>query len=113
MKNIFTFLLLFIFCFGFSQDFDRNWDRVIQLENEGKIKSANEIVQKIQSKATKNKDEVQLIKTFFYKSKYMLTLEEDAQRKIIYDLQNKIAIAPITSKAILNLIYARCLKFYR
>jgi TonB-dependent SusC/RagA subfamily outer membrane receptor len=112
MKNIFTFLLLFIFCFGFSQDFDRNWDRVIQLENEGKIKSANEIVQKIQSKATKNKDEVQLIKTFFYKSKYMLTLEEDAQRKIIYDLQNKIAIAPITSKAILNLIYARCLKSY-
>lgn len=112
MKNIFTFLSLIIFSFGFSQDFDANWDKVIQLENEGKIKSANEIIQKIQSKATKNKDEVQLIKTFFYKSKYMLTLEEDAQRKIIFDLQNRIDKAPITSKAILNLIYARCLKSY-
>ncbi|MFN3754584.1 MG2 domain-containing protein [Flavobacterium sp.] len=112
MKYIYTTILFFIFSFGFTQNFDKNWDKVIQLENEGKIKSANEIVTKIQSKANSTKNEVQLIKTFFYSSKYMLTLEEDAQRKIILNLQDRITKAPIASKAILNLIYARCLKSY-
>ncbi|WP_284651707.1 carboxypeptidase-like regulatory domain-containing protein [Flavobacterium terrisoli] len=112
MKHIYTAILLAVFSFGFSQDFDKNWDKVIQLENEGKIKSANQIVQKIHAKASNSQNEVQLIKTFFYQSKYLLTLEEDAQRKIITNLQKRIVKAPTASKAILNLIYARCLKSY-
>ncbi|WP_291131076.1 MG2 domain-containing protein [Flavobacterium sp. UBA7682] len=112
MKHIYTIFLFFIYSSGFAQDFEKNWDKVIQLENEGKIKSANAIVTKIQSKATSTKNEVQLIKTFFYTSKYMLTLEEDAQRKVITNLQKRISKAPIATKAILNLIYARCLKSY-
>jgi len=112
MKHLYTIALLISFSIGWTQDFDKNWDKVIQLENDGKIKSANDIVAKIQSKAANTKNEVQLIKTFFYSSKYMLTLEEDAQRKIIANLQNRIAKAPAASKAILNLIYARSLKSY-
>lgn len=64
MKNIlFAFLL---FCSTlFAQQTDKKWDKVIALENEGKIKSANEIVSEIYKKALDNKDEVQMIKCFF------------------------------------------------
>ncbi|MFV8355287.1 carboxypeptidase-like regulatory domain-containing protein [Flavobacterium sp. XS1P32] len=108
MKNIFLLFLL-ISTSIFGQNYDKNWTKVIEFENEGKIKSANKIVSKIHEKAIQNKDEIQIIKCFFYESKYLQVLDEDAQTKIINNLKTEINNASVPSKAILNLVYAKCL----
>ena len=111
MKNIYL-LLLFISSTLFAQNFEKKWNKVIEFESKEKIKSANEVVDKIYKKAIDNKDEVQIIKCFFYKSKYMQILEENAQYKILDNLQSDINKVSIPSKAILNLVYAKCLEDY-
>ena len=112
MKNIFLIFILFSTSI-FGQNYDKNWIKVIEFENEGKIKSANKIVSKIYQEATQNKDEIQIIKCFFYKSKYLQVLDEDAQTKIINNLKTEINNASVPSKAILNLVYAKCLVDYQ
>jgi len=111
MKNL-LFVFLLVSTSVFSQDFEKNWNTVITYENEGKIKSADAIVQKIQKRAIHENNEVQLIKCFFYESKYMLVLDEDAQSKILANLDLRISKASIPTKAILNLVYAKCLNDY-
>jgi len=112
MKKLFLLLLL-ISTSLFAQNFQKNWNKVIDYEKSGKIKLASEIVDKIYNKAVANKDEVQIIKTFFYKSKYIQTLEENAQSIIITNLKNEIDRASAPSKAILYLVYGKCLNdFY-
>lgn len=111
MKNIYL-LLLFISSTLFAQNFEKKWNKVIEFESKEKIKSANEVVDKIYKKAIDNKDEVQIIKCFFYKSKYMQILEENAQYKILDNLKSDINKVSIPSKAILNLVYAKCLEDY-
>lgn len=96
----------------FGQQNDKNWDKIIALENEGKIKSANEIVAKIYKKAINQKDEVQMIKCFFYQSKYLQIVDENAQTKILNNLKTDINRITEPSKAILNLVYAKCLTDY-
>lgn len=112
MKKIILLSFLFFSITSFSQNFEKSWTKVIELENEGKIKTANREVEYIYKKATSDKNEVQIIKCFFYKSKYMQSLEEDSQSKIISNLENEISTISIPSKAILNLIYAKCLTSY-
>ena len=111
MKNILLlFLLLSTTLFG--QQNDKKWDKIIAYENEGKVKSANEIVNKIYKKAVDDKDEVQMIKCFFYQSKYLQVVDENAQSKILNNLKTDINRVSIPSKAILNLVYAKCLTDY-
>lgn len=111
MKNIlFVFLLLSTALF--AQQNDKKWEKVIAYENEGKIKSANEIVAKIYKKAIADKNEVQMIKCFFYQSKYLQVVDENAQKKILNNLKTDIDRVSIPSKAILNLVYAKCLTDY-
>ncbi|WP_264553383.1 hypothetical protein [Flavobacterium sp. N2038] len=109
MKNVF-FVLLLISTVVFGQQNDKKWEKVRAFENEGKIKSANEIVTKIYKKAIARKDEPQMIKCFFYQSKYTQVLDENAKAKIVGNLKTDINRASIPSKAILNLIYAKYLK---
>ncbi|WP_281231826.1 carboxypeptidase-like regulatory domain-containing protein [Flavobacterium gelatinilyticum] len=111
MKKI-LLAFLFLSTIAFAQQNDRNWKNVMTFENEGKIKSANEIVEKIYKKAVLEKDEVQMIKCFFFQSKYIQTLEENAQAKIIDNLKSIKDQASIPSKAILNVVYAKCLNDY-
>lgn len=111
MKNIlFVFLLISSAIFG--QQNDKKWDKVIALENEGKVKSANEIVSSIYKKAVSQKDEVQMIKCFFYQSKYLQVVDENAQAKILNNLKTDISRVSIPSKSILTLVYAKCLSDY-
>nr|WP_294925993.1 TonB-dependent receptor plug domain-containing protein [uncultured Flavobacterium sp.] len=111
MKNVlFAFLLLSSSLF--AQQTDKKWDQVIALENEGKIKSANEIVSEIYKKAVSEKDEVKMIKCFFYQSKYLLVVDENAQSKILNNLKGEINRVSVPSKAILNFVYAKCLNDY-
>lgn len=111
MKKI-LLLLFFISTSLFAQQFEKQWDKVVTFENEGKIKSADAIVDQIQKKAVAKNDEAQIIKTFFYKSKYRQVLDENAKSKILNDLQKQISQVSIPSKSILNLIYAKCLIDY-
>ncbi|CAA9200320.1 hypothetical protein FLA105534_03072 [Flavobacterium bizetiae] len=111
MKKILFVFLLFTTAL-FAQKNDKNWAKVASYENEGKIKSANEIVDKIYKKAVSRKDEVQMIKCFFYQSKYLQVVDENAKTKILDHLKTDISRVSTPSKAILNLIYAKCLINY-
>ena len=111
MKNI-LFILLFISTSVFAQQNEKKWEKVIDFENEGKTKSANELVEKIYKDAVSDKDEAEMIKCFFYHSKYLLLIDENAQTKILNNLKTDINRVSIPSKAILNLVYAKCLNDY-
>jgi TonB-dependent SusC/RagA subfamily outer membrane receptor len=111
MKNI-VLLFLLLSTTLFAQQNDKKWKKVIDFENEGKTQSANEIVAEIYTKAVSNKDEVQMIKCFFYQSKYLLVVDEKAQTKILNNIKNEINRVSIPSKAILNFVYAKCLSDY-
>ena len=74
MKNI-VFAFLLLSCSLFAQQNDQKWKEVIDFENEGKIKSPNEIVHEIYKKALKKQDEVQMIKCFFLKQQTRQTLK--------------------------------------
>lgn len=104
--------LFFVTVTAFSQQYEKKWSQILAQENKGKIKTATELVDAIYKKAKKENNEVQIIKCFFYKSKYLQVLEEDAQSKIIRNLKAEINSATIPSKAILNLVYAKCLSDY-
>ena len=112
MKNI-LLAVLFISTSLYAQNYEKNWNTVIENENNGKIKSANAIVARIHKKAVIDKNEVQIIKCFFYESKYLQVVDENAQTKIINNLKAEIVKASIPSKAILNLVYAKCLSDYQ
>jgi len=112
MKNIYL-VLLFISTSLFAQQYEKDWDEVIAFEQQVKIKSANEIVTKIHKKARQEKNEVQLLKCFFYESKFAQALQENAKTQIIKNLRKEIKNASVPSKALYNLIYAKCLNnFY-
>ncbi len=109
-KILFAFLL--ISTSFYAQNYEKNWNTVIENENNGKIKSANTVVAKIHKKAVADKNEVQIIKCFFYESKYLQVVDENAQTKIINNLKAEINKASAPSKANLNLVYAKCLSDY-
>lgn len=111
MKN-FYLVLLFISTSLFAQQYEKDWNKVIKNESEGKIKTANEIVSKIYKQAISKKDETQIIKCFFYSSKYLQVVDENAQTKILNNLKTQINYVSIPSQAILNLVYAKCLSDY-
>jgi uncharacterized protein YfaS (alpha-2-macroglobulin family) len=110
---------IFILCFFITsiavaqkQDYSKQWEKVMAFEDKGLIKSANEAVENIYLKAKNHQNEPQIIKCFFFKAKYLNTLQEDAQSKIIQLLQAEIEDASTPSKALLNLVYAQCLQSY-
>ncbi|WP_445710169.1 alpha-2-macroglobulin family protein [Flavobacterium sp.] len=113
MKKKISLLFLLIFTTLFSQsNYDNEWKEVYQHELDGKTRSAYESVQKIYKKVKRKKDDIQIIKCFFYTSKFTLALEEEAQSKVIQNITREINDANGNSKAILNYIYASLLKDY-
>ncbi|GAB4158030.1 MAG: alpha-2-macroglobulin family protein [Winogradskyella sp.] len=86
-----------LICFAsFSQsqnNFDIQWKKVIQLENEGLTKSAAELVDTIYNDAKASKNKQQQIKALLHKSKYMLILEEEAQLNIVNLFKSEIETA--------------------
>lgn len=111
--KIYTLLCLCLLTFSLTaQDFKKQWKEVIELEKTERIKTALTVVEQIEKKARKTKKETQLIRVFFYKSKFLQRLDEDAQSKIITNLQIEIENATPPSQAILNYIYAICLNDY-
>ena len=111
MRKI-LFLLLFVSSFSSFSQYDDKWKEVYDYELNGKIKSAEEKVQEIYKKAKRKKDEVQIVKCFFYLSKFEQVFDENAQKTIITNLQDEIRTAKPVSKALLNYIYATILEKY-
>jgi hypothetical protein len=110
MKKILLLIIWFVTTTSFCQNYEKQWAEVIELETNGEIKKAAALTDVIYTKAQKDKNESQLIKTFFFKSKYMQRVEEDAQFKIITTIQKDIKKASLPAKAILNSIYAQLLE---
>src|SRR5690606_24231099 len=82
------------------------WKKVENLENEGLTKSALEVVETIQKKASKEKNVNQKIKSLLYASKYALILEEDAQLSIINNFKEEIANSKSPEKNIIESLLA-------
>ena len=82
--------------------FETLWKQVEKLENEALTKSALKVVTNISAKAKKEKNSAQIVKALLYSSKYALTLEEDAQLKIINDFKTEIAKAKFPTKNVLE-----------
>ena len=78
------------------------WEKAQQLEAEDLTKSALEQVQTISEKAKKEKNSAQTIKALLFTSKYALTLEEDAQLKIIVNFKSEIENAAFPAKNVLE-----------
>ncbi len=82
------------------------WQKVMEFEQKGLPKSALKEVEKIYQLAKKENNTGQLIKSILFKSKYALTLKENAQLQVINDIKTEIASAKTPEKNILESILA-------
>ncbi len=110
MKQFLAAVLMIFSVVASAQDYNPEWEEVMLLENEGQIKSAATLVDAIYVRAKKDKNEPQLLKAFFFRSKYLQRLDDDAQVKIITSIQKEIAIAAIPTSAIMESLYAEMLQ---
>ncbi len=85
-----------------NDSFDSLWKQVQQLEDKALTKSALKMVQTISEKAKKTNNSAQVVKSLIYTSKYALTLEEDAQLKIVNAFKTEIEKAPFPTKNVLE-----------
>ena len=109
MKYFISTLMIILFA-NFSQgqtkDYEELWKKVETFENDGFPKSALKIVNEISTLAIKDKNSPQQIKTLLIQSKYAMTLEEDAQLKVMDDFKNAIAKSESPAKNVLENILA-------
>ncbi len=109
-KSIVTLSLILLFStLVTAQSYDsceKDWKKVEQFELKRLPKSALTEVEKIYKKAKKEGNDPQLIKTLLYKSKFALTLEEDAQLNIINTLKKEAAEHKFPTKNMLEGIIA-------
>ena len=108
MKKLTSILLMILFStlVNAQENYKDLWDKVHQFELDNLPKSALKVVNTIYEKAEKSNNSPQIIKTLFYKSKYSLTLEEDAQLKIINQFKQQINKSNFPAKNILENILA-------
>ncbi|MEO9893233.1 alpha-2-macroglobulin family protein [Aurantibacter sp.] len=107
MKNALLILTIILFSqIVQSQEkgdsYDKLWKEVQNLEKEALTASALKVVTTIATKAKKENNSPQMVKAMLYKSKYALTLKEDAQLAIINDFKSEIGKAEFPTKNILH-----------
>lgn len=85
-----------------NESFETLWQEVEKMEREALTKSALKVVQRISKKAKNEKNTPQTVKALLCISKYALTLEEDAQLKIVADFNEEITKAEFPTKNILE-----------
>ncbi|WP_452221885.1 alpha-2-macroglobulin family protein [Lacinutrix salivirga] len=108
MKNYLYILMIFLTTTLQAQNnnYSELWNTVENFEKKGLPKSALEVVETLSSKAKADKNDAQQIKALLYKSKYALTLEEDAQLKVINDFKAEIEISAVPTKNVLQNLLA-------
>ena len=85
-----------------SDDFETLWKDVSKHESDGLPKSALKVVETISELAKTRNNSPQQIKALIHKSKYILSLEEDAQLKIVEDFKSEISKSNSPTKNILE-----------
>ncbi|MCF6350447.1 MAG: MG2 domain-containing protein [Flavobacteriaceae bacterium] len=105
-KIIILMLVLFSILTNAQNNYKNNWKIVKDFENVGKPKSALTEVENIYKLAKNENNATQIIKSILFKSKYALTLKENAQLKIIHTIKEEIAISKAPEKNILESILA-------
>ena len=85
-----------------SSGYDALWKQVLKKETDGLPKSALDIVKQISEKAETENNSPQYIKALLFKSKYALTLEEEAQLEIVKNFKLEIEKAKAPEKYILE-----------
>ena len=103
---IILMIILFSTTINAQNNFKNQWLEVEKLEVDGLPKSALKIVENIYKKADRENNPPQLIKSLFYKSKFALTLEEDAQLKVINSFKKHISKSSFPSKNVLESLLA-------
>ena len=78
------------------------WEKVQKFESEALTKSALKVVDSISEKAQKDKNSAQIIKALLYASKYVMTIEEDAQLNIVNNFKSEIKKTEFPTKNILQ-----------
>ena len=99
-------ILLFSSITNAQDNFENQWLKVEHFEVDNLPKSALKIVEEIYIKAKNENNSSQLIKTLFYKSKFALILEENAQLKVINEFKKHISESKFPTKNILENILA-------
>ena len=108
MKKLSTLLIILLFSLltNAQEEYKSLWQQVEKLETDNLPKSALVIVENIHTKATKENNSEQIIKSLFYQSKFALLLEEDAQLKVITAFKQQISKSTFPTKNILQNILA-------
>jgi len=107
MKQISTLIMILLFATTYAQDdYSKLWKQVETHEKDGLPKSALDVVKQIETLAKKEQNSPQVIKTLIFKSKYALTLKEDAQLSIIRDFKTEINNSQSPTKNVLQNLLA-------
>jgi len=104
MKKTTTLLMIILFSTAINaqNNFKNLWQEVANFEIDNLPKSALKVVENIYAKADKEHNSPQIIKTLFYKSKFSLTLEEDAKLKIINNFKEQITKSDFPTRNVLE-----------
>lgn len=98
--------MLFATTLNAQNSYDTLWQDVQEFENKNLPKSALKIVENIYAKANATENPPQIIKALFYKSKFSLILEEDAQLKIISQFKEHIDKSSFPTRNVLENVLA-------
>lgn len=109
--SLLYFCLFFSFNF-FAQNYQKHWNKIHDYEQTGSIKSALNETEKVYKKAKRKNNESEIVKSFFFKSKYLQHLEENAQTLIINDLQKEINELKFPGKILMEYMYVQTLNSY-
>ncbi|SFC82765.1 alpha-2-macroglobulin family protein [Algibacter pectinivorans] len=107
-RSLFLFMILLFSTLSQAQspNYKDLWAKIDKFEAEGLPQSALKVIDDIEKQATKDNNHPQLVKTLIFKSKYALSLEEDAQLSIINDFKSQIATSNFPVKNILENLLA-------
>ena len=106
-STLFILILFMINQHGMAQtNYESLWKSVTKLENDGKTKDAQKAVESIIEKSRKDKNTSQTVKALLYKYRYVMTLEEESELKIVSGLKEEITKSSGADKAVLQSILA-------
>ena len=99
-------ILLFSTTLNAQENYNALWNKVEKFEVDNLPKSALKVVEEIYVIAEKNNNSAQIVKTLFYKSKFALILEEDAQLKVVNQFKEHINKSSFPTKNVLENVLA-------
>ncbi len=78
-----------------QEDYEKEWQEIDSLENEGLPKSALEKVEKLRKRATEDNNTPQLVKTILYEAKYKRQLEAEGETTVVEWMEAQIAAVKV------------------